>query len=282
MTACGKGFYASARTPRRAAETDQGVRHVIAVGAGKGGVGKSTVSVNLAVALAQEGFKVGLLDADVYGPNLPQMLGVQNHVPVVAPDGKIEPAEAHGVKLMSMGFLLDPDSPVIWRGPLLHGAMNQFLRDVRWGELDVLVVDLPPGTGDVQLSVAQTVPLSGAVIVTTPQSIALSDVMKAAAMFRKMETPIFGVVENMGDFICPHCRKSSRVFAAGAAKKFSQKYEVPVLAEIPLDPAVCSAGEDGTPLCAAHPQSAPALALRAAARKVAARLDGLKVNKQGG
>jgi ATP-binding protein involved in chromosome partitioning len=260
----------------------EGVRHIVAVGAGKGGVGKSTVSVNLAVGLAQEGLKVGLLDADIYGPNLPQMLGVQNHVPKMGEDGKIEPAEAYGVRLMSMGFLIEPDSPVIWRGPLLHGAMNQFLRDVRWGGLDVLVVDLPPGTGDVQLSVAQNVPLSGAVIVTTPQSIALSDVMKAAAMFRKLEVPIFGVVENMGDFICPHCRKSSRVFSHGAGRSFAQKYGVPLLGEIPLDPAVCGAGEDGTPLCAAHPQSAPAKALRGVARHVAARLAVPIAKQQGG
>ena len=260
----------------------EGVRHIVAVGAGKGGVGKSTVSVNLAVAMAQEGLRVGLLDADVYGPNLPQMMGVKNHVPRLGEDGKIEPAEAHGVRLMSMGFLLEPDSPVIWRGPLLHGAMNQFLRDVRWGGLDVLVVDLPPGTGDVQLSVAQTVPLAGAVIVTTPQSISLSDVMKAAAMFRKLEVPIFGVVENMSEFICPHCGKASRVFSHGAAKIFAQKYGVPLLGEIPLDPAVCAAGEDGTPLCAAHPESAPAKALRGVARHVAARLSAPISKRQGG
>ena len=250
----------------------EGVRHVVAVAAGKGGVGKSTLAVNLAAALAQEGLAAGLLDADIYGPNVPQMMGVADYSVRLGPDGKIEPAMAHGVALMSMGFLLAPDSPVIWRGPLVHRALVQLLKDVRWGALDCLVVDLPPGTGDVSLSVAQTVPLSGAVIVTTPQSVALSDVLKAAAMFKKLEVPIFGIVENMGEFVCPHCRKTSRVFSSGAAKKFSQFYGVPLLGEIPLDPAVCASGEEGRPLCLAHPKSASAEALFAVAALVAARL----------
>ena len=259
--------------PKPERSLPHGVRRVVAVGAGKGGVGKSTVSVNLAVALAAGGLKVGLLDADVYGPNLPQMLGVQNFVPELGEDNKIEPAAAHGVKLMSMGFLLRDDAPVIWRGPMLHGAVQQFLRDVRWGELDVLLVDLPPGTGDVQLSIAQTVPLSGAVIVTTPQSVALSDVLKAAAMFRKLEVPILGIIENMGEFVCPHCRKASRVFSQGAAQRLANKFEAPLLGDVPRDPAVCAAGEDGTPLVLAQPQSLPAQALTAAARKLAQRLE---------
>jgi ATP-binding protein involved in chromosome partitioning len=171
---------------------------------------------------------------------------------------------------------------VIWRGPMLHGAINQFLKDVVWGELDYLIVDLPPGTGDVQLTLCQSVPLAGAVIVTTPQSIALSDVRKAAAMFNKLKVPMLGVVENMGEFVCPHCRKTSRIFSRGAAQNFAQKYGVPLLGEIPLDPAVCSAGEDGTPLCAAQPQSAPAQALRGVARQVAARLGAATARRQGG
>ena len=247
-----------------------GVRNIIAVGSGKGGVGKSTVACNLAVALALDGAKVGLLDADVYGPNQPQMMGVSDFEPAAGPDNKIDPAEGYGVKVMSMGFLMEPDAPVIWRGPMLHGAITQFLKDVRWGELDYLVVDLPPGTGDVQLSLAQSVPLMGSVIVTTPQSIALSDVRKAVAMFQKLNVPILGVVENMSEFVCPHCKKKSEVFSHGGAESLSKKYGVPVLGRIPLDPTVCETGETGNPVCASHPDSAPAKALREAARQVAA------------
>lgn len=247
-----------------------GVRNIIAVGSGKGGVGKSTVACNLAVALALDGAKVGLLDADVYGPNQPQMMGVSDFEPAAGPDNKIDPAEGYGVKVMSMGFLMEPDAPVIWRGPMLHGAITQFLKDVRWGELDYLVVDLPPGTGDVQLSLAQSVPLMGSVIVTTPQSIALSDVRKAVAMFQKLNVPILGVVENMSEFVCPHCKKKSEVFSHGGAESLSKKYGVPVLGRIPLDPTVCETGETGKPVCASHPDSAPAKALREAARQVAA------------
>lgn len=268
----------SERGPQAAAAKilPPGIRSLVAVGSGKGGVGKSTVSANLAVALARSGRRVGLLDADIYGPNQPQMLGLAGYMPQLGPDGGIEPAEAHGVKVMSMGFLLEPGSSVIWRGPMLHGAMNQFLREVRWGELDCLVVDLPPGTGDVQLSISQSVPVTGAVLVTTPQSVALSDVLKSADMFRKLGVPIFGVVENMGEFVCPHCRRSSRIFSAGAAQAVSDQYGVPILGVIPLDPAVCAAGENGTPLCVSHPDSAPAQALRAVAAQVAARLSGNK------
>jgi ATP-binding protein involved in chromosome partitioning len=268
-----------------------GIRSLVAVGSGKGGVGKSTVAANLAVALSQSGLRVGLLDADIYGPNQPQMLGAAGGRPKLGPDGRIEPVEAHGVKVMSMGFLLDPGTSVIWRGPMLHSAMNQLLREVGWGELDCLVVDLPPGTGDVQLSISQSVPVTGAVLVTTPQSVALSDVLKSADMFRKLGVPIFGVVENMGEFSCPHCRRSSRIFSAGAcgignsagtgrtdflsagaAQVVSERYGVPLLASIPLDPEVCSAGECGTPVCVSHPDSVPAQALRAVAAQVAERL----------
>ena len=247
-----------------------GIRNVLAVGSGKGGVGKSTVSCNLAVALAMDGAKVGLLDADVYGPNQPQMMGITDFDLRPDADNKIDPPEGHGVKVMSMGFLMDPDAPVIWRGPMLHGAITQFLKDVRWGDLDYLVVDLPPGTGDVQISLCQTVPLTGAVIVTTPQSIALSDVRKAAAMFQKLNVPLLGVVENMGVFVCPHCRKESEIFSHGGGEALAKKYGIPVLGSIPLDPSVCQTGESGRPICRSRPDSPPAKALRDAARRIAA------------
>ncbi|MBI4347537.1 MAG: Mrp/NBP35 family ATP-binding protein [Elusimicrobia bacterium] len=247
-----------------------GVKNIIAVGSGKGGVGKSTVACNLAVSLALDGARVGLMDADVYGPNQPQMMGVSGFEPQAGADNKIDPAENFGVKVFSMGFLMEPDQPVIWRGPMLHGAITQFLRDVQWGELDYLVVDLPPGTGDVQLSLCQAVPLVGSVIVTTPQSIALSDVRKAVAMFNKLNVPILGVVENMREFACPHCGKASRIFSQGGAEELAKKHNVPLLGTVPLDPAVCETGETGKPVSKTRPDSAPAKAFRELARKVAA------------
>ncbi len=247
-----------------------GIRNLIAVAAGKGGVGKSTVASNIAVALALDGARVGLLDADIYGPNQPQMMGVLNYKPIADADNKIEPAENHGVKLMSMGFLMDPDAPVIWRGPMLHGAITQFLKDVKWGELDYLILDLPPGTGDVQLTLCQTVPIAGAVIVTTPQSIALSDVRKAVAMFKKLNVPILGAIENMSGFICPSCSTESKIFADGSAAALKNNFGIEPLGGIPLDPQICQASEDGKPIVLAHPDCVPARALREAARKVAA------------
>jgi ATP-binding protein involved in chromosome partitioning len=249
-----------------------GIKNVIAVGSGKGGVGKSTVAANLAVSLALDGAKVGLMDADVYGPNQPQMMGVAGFEPTVDKDNKMTPPVGHGVKVMSMGFLMQPDQPVIWRGPMLHGAIKQFLTDVVWGELDYLVVDLPPGTGDVQISLCQSVPLSGAVIVTTPQSIAVSDVRKAVAMFKKLNVGLLGVIENMGEFICPHCKKSSEIFSHGGAKDLAEKNGAPFLGSVPLDPSVCQSGENGTPIAVAAPDSAPAKAFRDLARKVAAQV----------
>lgn len=247
-----------------------GIKNLIAVAAGKGGVGKSTVAANLAVSLALEGARVGLLDADIYGPNQPQMMGIKGYEPLVDAGNKIDPAVAHGVKVMSMGFLMDPDAAVIWRGPMLHGAISQFLKDVKWGELDYLVLDLPPGTGDVQLTLCQTVPIAGSIIVTTPQSIALSDVRKAVAMFKKLNVPILGAVENMSGFVCPHCSKESKIFSEGSAKTLKSSYGIELLGAIPLDPKVCDASETGTPIVLSAPDSIPAKAFRETARKVAA------------
>ncbi|OGR90112.1 MAG: hypothetical protein A3J74_02590 [Elusimicrobia bacterium RIFCSPHIGHO2_02_FULL_57_9] len=249
-----------------------GIKNIIVVASGKGGVGKSTVACNLAVALAMEGAKTGLLDADIYGPNQPQMMGVSDYEPRPGADNKLDPPTAYNVRVMSMGFLMDPDAPVIWRGPMLHGAVTQFLKDVKWGELDYLIVDLPPGTGDVQLTLCQSVPLVGAVIVTTPQSIAISDVRKAAAMFNKLRVPMLGVVENMNEFICPHCRKPSEIFSHGGAQTLSKKYDIPVLGSVPLDPMICASSETGKPVVVSHPDSAPAKALRELARQTAAKV----------
>jgi ATP-binding protein involved in chromosome partitioning len=257
-----------------------GIKNVIAVAAGKGGVGKSTVAANLAVSLAMDGAKVGLMDADIYGPNQPQMMGVEGWEPEVGPDNKIDPPVGYKVKVMSMGFLSDPDAPVIWRGPMLHGAIQQFLKDVKWGDLDYLVVDMPPGTGDVQLTMCQTVPMAGAVIVTTPQSIALSDVRKAAAMFTKLKVPMLGIVENMGEFACPHCHKGSRIFPGEGAKTLSKKYGIPVLGSIPLDPEVCVGGEEGKPVVDSLPNTAAAKAFREMARQVAARVSVLQATSK--
>ncbi len=250
----------------------EGIKNIVVIASGKGGVGKSTVSANIAVSLSLEGAKVGLLDADIYGPNQPQMMGIKDFVPAADADNKLTPPVAFGIPVMSMGFLMEPDSPVIWRGPMLHGAVSQFLKDVNWGDLDYLIVDLPPGTGDVQLSLCQTVPIRGAVIVTTPQSVALSDVRKAVAMFKKLNVPILGIVENMGEFVCPHCRKSSEVFSHGGGDSLSKKYSVPVLGRIPLDPQVCQTGENGKPVSASVPDSIPARAFRNLARHMAAQV----------
>ncbi len=260
------------KDPRLESVLPPGIKNIVAVGAGKGGVGKSTVASSLAISLALEGASVGLMDADIYGPNQPQMMGIANLEPEIGPDKKIIPPIAHGIKVMSMGFLMDPDSPVIWRGPMLHSAVTQFLKDVVWGELDYLIIDLPPGTGDVQLSLCQSVPLAGALLVTTPQTIALSDVKKAAAMFNKLKVPLLGVVENMGSFACPHCHKLSDIFSKGAARVVSEKYGTPILGNIPLDPAICQAGETGRPLVISHPDSATAKSFRDLARQVAARV----------
>ncbi len=248
-----------------------GVENVIAVASGKGGVGKSTVAVNLAVALAQEGARVGLLDADVYGPSAPTMLGVHDR-PHVYPDGKIQPLEAHGVRVMSVGFLIAEDQPVIWRGPMAHQLIQQFLLQVRWGELDYLIVDLPPGTGDVQLTLTQTIPLSGAIIVTTPQKVALVDAVKGLEMFRQVNVPVLGIVENMSYFLCPHCGERTYVFAREGGRRLAEERGVPLLGEIPLEPAVMEASEEGEPIVLRDPESATAQAFRALARAAAGQM----------
>lgn len=251
------------------------VRSTIAIASGKGGVGKSTVSVNLAVALAQAGASVGLMDADIYGPNIPMMMGV-NEQPK-ARDEKIIPLEAHGVKLMSMGFLVPPEQAVIWRGPMLHSAIRQFLSDVDWGPLDYLVIDLPPGTGDAQLTLIQSVPLTGGVVVATPQDVALSDVVRGITMFRKLQVPVLGVVENMSYFLCPHCGERTEIFAHGGAQKMAEKFEVPFLGEIPLDLAIRVGGDTGKPVMVTNPDSGYAKPFRMFAEKVAAAVSVMNV-----
>jgi ATP-binding protein involved in chromosome partitioning len=230
-----------------------GVSNIIAVGAGKGGVGKSTVTSNLAVALSMLGARVGLMDADVYGPNMPVMMGVNDQPTQM--DKKLVPLEAHGVKVMSMGFLLDPDQPVIWRGPMLHGVMKNFVSDVLWGELDYLVVDLPPGTGDVALSLAQMVPVSGAVVVTTPQEVSLADTAKAVAMYKKLQIHVLGLVENMSYYVCPHCQSRDDIFDHGGGRRLATEMSIPFLGEIPMDIGVRLAGDAGTPVVKRAPDS---------------------------
>ncbi len=248
-----------------------GIRNIVAVGAGKGGVGKSTTSVNLAVALKGKGARVGLIDADVYGPNVPQMLGTVGQ-PEATEDRKIVPLEAHGIKVISMGMLVPPDQPVIWRGPMLHGAIQQFMRDVLWGELDYLIVDLPPGTGDISISMAQSVPVAGAVVVTTPQGVSVSDVRKAVMMFRQLNIPILGVVENMSYFVCGHCQERTDIFGHGGGTRMAEELGIPFLGEVPIEPRVRSGGDEGAPIVAAEPDSAAAQGFAAVAGKVAAQI----------
>jgi ATP-binding protein involved in chromosome partitioning len=247
-----------------------GVRNTIAVASGKGGVGKSTVAANLAVALSKAGAKVGLLDADVYGPSIPLMMG-QGTKPLVR-GGKIVPLEAHGVKIMSIGFLLDPDKALIWRGPLVAQLITQFLNDVLWEDLDYLVIDLPPGTGDVQLTLTQKIPLSGAVIVTTPQDVALADAVKGLKMFQEVKTPVVGIIENMSGFVCPCCGTVTPIFGEGGGRRTAEEHGVPFLGEVPIDPVIREGGDTGSPIVAAHPDSVTAKAFERLAEAVAIQL----------
>jgi ATP-binding protein involved in chromosome partitioning len=250
-----------------------GIRSVIAVASGKGGVGKSTTAVNLALGLAQLGFRVGVLDADIYGPSIPRMLGISGKPHT---DGKrLVPMRNHGVVCMSIGFLVDPDTPMIWRGPMVMSALEQMLRDVEWGELDIMVVDMPPGTGDAQLTMAQRVPLAGAVIVSTPQDIALLDARRGLFMFRRVEVPVLGLVENMSYFVCPHCGGRSEIFGHGGARQCARELGMDFLGEIPLHIAIRETSDAGTPIVAAAPGSPQAHAYMRVAAEVAGRIEAL-------
>jgi ATP-binding protein involved in chromosome partitioning len=248
-----------------------GVKNLVAIASGKGGVGKTTVAVNLALALANLGQKVGLLDADVYGPNVPIMLGTLQE-PQATAEKRIIPVQSQGLKMISMGLLNPGDKPMIWRGPMLHSVITQFLRSVDWGELDYLIIDLPPGTGDVQLTLIQTVAVTGAVVVTTPSTVALADVRKAIEMFRQVNVEVLGVVENMSTFACPHCGRAIDIFGHGEGSKTAIAYGVPVLGEIEIDPRIRVGGDTGKPVASLGEAGAGAKSLYTVARAVANRL----------
>ena len=269
-------FSANVRaSPAKAANASDlvpSVRNVVLIGSGKGGVGKSTVSANVAVALAQLGANVGLLDADIYGPSLPLMMGLFGARPQSDDGKKVNPLPAFGVKVISIGFFVDPDQAMIWRGPMLHGALVQLLRDVKWGDLDYLILDLPPGTGDIQLTIAQQVSVSGAVVVTTPQDVALSDAIKAKTMFDKVNIPVLGFVENMSGFICPNCHHETEIFSKGGAELAAQKLGVPFLGRVPINMAIRTGSDDGRPVVAADPALPEAQALIRIAQNIADRV----------
>ena len=253
------------------------VKHIVAVSSGKGGVGKSTVAANLAVALAASGAKVGLIDADIYGPNIPMMLGVRK--PPEQQDGKLLPAESYGIKLISMGFFVPEEKAIVWRGPMVHTAIQQFFRDVIWGELDYLLIDLPPGTGDAQLSISQLVTLAGVITVTTPQEVALHDVRKGMMMFKGVNVPLLGIIENMSYYICGHCGDRAEIFSHGGGQRAAEKLDVPFLGAIPIDLAIRAGGDEGMPIVAANPDSPQAKTFRDIAAKIA---DALNKQASGG
>jgi ATP-binding protein involved in chromosome partitioning len=265
--------HAHAQGPQRSAEFIPEVKHTIAVSSGKGGVGKSTVSVNLAVALQQSGAAVGIIDSDVYGPDIPLMLGSRGRPGMF--ENRIIPVEVHGLKMMSIGLLVNDREPLVWRGPMIHSFIQQMLKDVMWGALDYLVFDMPPGTGDAQLSLSQVIPLSGVVMVTTPQEVALLDVRKAIGMFQKLNVPILGIVENMSYFIAPDTGTRYTIFGEGGGQRLVGEYGVPLLAQVPLDPDTRRAGDEGTPITLRRPESAQAATFRELAGAVRRRLDEL-------
>ncbi len=247
-----------------------GVKNIVAVGAGKGGVGKTTLAVNLAVALSARGSRVGIIDGDIYGPNVPIMLGIDT--PLESDGEKIVPAEQFGIKVVSMGFLASDDSPVIWRGPMLHGVIRQFFHEVRWGDLDYLVIDMPPGTGDVALSLSQVVPVAGAIVVTTPQEVSLADSRRAVRMYQKLNIPVLGLVENMSYFVCPNCQHESDIFGRGGGERTAAEMEVPFLGRIPIYQPIRAGGDSGQPVVIAEPESPAALAVFSAAERLAAQV----------
>ena len=247
-----------------------GVKNVIAVGAGKGGVGKTTVAVNLAIALAKAGSRVGMIDGDIYGPNVPIMLGMKTQLTT---DGqKILPAEKYGLQVISMGFMTGDDAPIIWRGPMLHGALQQFFREVKWFDLDYLIIDMPPGTGDVALSLSQTVPVAGAIVVTTPQNVSLADSRRAVAMYKKLNIPTLGIVENMSYFICPHCEHESDIFGKSGGQRMAEELNVPFLGSIPIYQPIREGGDSGVPLLISEPDAPAAKAIVEVAARAAAQI----------
>jgi ATP-binding protein involved in chromosome partitioning len=247
-----------------------GVKNIIAVGAGKGGVGKTTVAVNLAIALAKCGSKVGLIDGDIYGPNVPIMLGMKTQL--VTDGQKIVPAEKYGLQVISMGFLTEDDAPIIWRGPMLHGALQQFFKEVKWTNLDYLIVDMPPGTGDVALSLSQSVPVAGAIVVTTPQQVSLADSRRAVAMYRKLNIPALGIIENMSHFLCPSCHHESDIFGHGGGETMAKALEVPFLGRLPIYQPIREGSDTGVPLMISEPESPAARAFLAVAEQTAAQV----------
>ena len=254
-----------------------GVKNIIAVGAGKGGVGKTTVAVNLAIALAKCGGRVGMVDGDIYGPNVPIMLGIKTQLTT---DGqKIVPAEKYGLQVISMGFLTGDDAPIIWRGPMLHGALQQFFREVRWVDLDYLVIDLPPGTGDIALSLSQTVPVAGAIVVTTPQQVSLADSRRAVAMYKKLNIPPLGVVENMSHFVCTNCGHESDIFGSGGGEQMAAELGVPFLGRVPIYQPIREGGDRGVPLMISEPDSPAAQAFMAVAERAAAQISIASYNR---
>ncbi|MDP9266990.1 MAG: Mrp/NBP35 family ATP-binding protein [Acidobacteriota bacterium] len=261
--------------PQRGPQPIAGVENIVAVGSGKGGVGKTTIAVNLAIALAKLGHKVGLLDADVYGPNVPLMMHT-NAQPRVVGENRIEPLENYGVKLISVGFLNPGDKPLIWRGPMLHQMIRQFLQQVDWGTLDYLVVDLPPGTGDVAISLMQTVPLTGAVVVSTPSDVSLQDARKAIEMFRQVKVDILGMVENMGSFTCPHCHHEIDIFSTGGGERTAKEFGIPFLGTIALAPEIRKGGDSGSPVSLAGPEAEHAKSFYEFAERVKTRLEEVK------